>query len=116
MNQQLNPRERELVKAATQFKKRALNLMKADKLSEEHQQVVQACDKLLDQITAHAQTRTEIVRQHEELKKLVQDHAQCPRCQSNANLKFRSVDTTHEKGWKMNRYRCRRCNIDFTWN
>ena len=22
----------------------------------------------------------------------------------------------NEKGWKSNRYRCRRCNIEFTWN
>ena len=115
MNQHLNTRERELVRAATQFKKRAQNLIKAGKLEEEHQVVLQSCERLLEQVYSHAENRAVILQQHENLKKTVTDNARCPHCRSNANLKFKSVDTS-EKGWKMNRYRCRKCNLDFTWN
>ena len=115
MNQHLNTRERELVRAATQFKKRAQNLIKAGKLEEEHQIVLASCDRLLEQVYSHAENRAVILQQHENLKKTVTDNARCPNCRSNANLKLKSVDTS-EKGWKMNRYRCRKCNLDFTWN
>ncbi len=115
MNQQLNSRERELVKAANQFKKRAQSLIKAGKLSDEHQQVAAACDNLLQQVYNHAEYRSVILQQHESLKKIVKDNAECPRCHKSDQLKLKGVDP-NEKGWKMNRYRCRRCNIDFTWN
>jgi hypothetical protein len=115
MNQHLNTRERELVKAALQFKKRAQNLMKAGKLEEAHQTVFDSCDRLMEQVYTHAQNRTLILQQHEELKKTVKDNARCPTCKSGAYLKLKGVDTS-EKGWKMNRYRCRRCHIEFTWN
>ncbi|MES2733762.1 MAG: hypothetical protein V4714_18595 [Bacteroidota bacterium] len=115
MNQQLNNRERELVKAANQFKKRAQNLIKSGKLEEEHQKVAEACNNLLQQVYTHAENRTLILLQHDNLKKTIQDHAQCPSCKSNAHLKLRGIDP-NEKGWKMNRYRCRRCNLEFTWN
>ena len=111
----LNTRERELVKAANQFKKRAQNLVKAGKLTEEHFKVVAACDQLLDQVHQHAERRATIEAQHEQLRKLVQDNAQCPRCKTNANLKLAGV-FTDEHGWKLNKYRCRRCNIEFVWN
>lgn len=115
MNQQLNPRERELVKAATQFKKRAQNLIRAGKLEEEHRKVLEACDKLLEQVYSHAENRAIILQQYENVKKTVQDNAKCPKCHSNAYLKLRGTDP-NEKGWQMNRYRCRRCNLEFTWN
>ncbi len=110
-----NARERELVKAANQFKKRAQNLVKAGRLTEEHLQVVAACDQLLTQVNQHAERRAIIEAQHEQLKKLVHDNAQCPRCKSNAHLKPAGV-FADEHGWKMNKYRCRRCNIEFVWN
>lgn len=115
MNQQLNNRERELVKAANQFKKRAQRLIETGKLDEAHRTVAEACDRLLEQVYAHADNRALILQQHEHLKKTVHDNAKCPKCQSGAMLKFKSTDT-NEKGWKMNRYRCRRCNLEFTWN
>lgn len=115
MNQYLNTRERELVKAAIQFKKRAQNLIKAGKLAEEHTVVAETCDRLLEQVYAHAENRTFIIEQHENLKKSVHDNAYCPRCKTNSYLKLRGVDT-NEKGWKMNKYICRRCHIEFIWN
>lgn len=111
----LNARERELVKAANQFKKRAQNLVKAQKLNEEHLKIVTACDQLLAQVHHHAGQRAAVEEQHEQLKKLVQDNAQCPRCNRNDYLKPAGV-FTNEQGWKMNKYRCRRCNIEFVWN
>jgi hypothetical protein len=110
-----NSRERELIKAANQFKKRAENLVKAGKLSEEHLKVISACDQLTEQIRVHASKRSLIEQQHDQLKKLVQDHAQCPRCKTSVQLKLAGV-FTNEQGWKMNKYRCRRCNIEFVWN
>lgn len=115
MNQHLNTRERELVKAAVQFKKRAQNLIKAGKLAEEHTVVAETCDRLLQQVYAHAENRAFIIEQHENLKKSVQDNAECPRCKSKANLKSRGVDI-NEKGWRMNKYICRRCHVEFIWN
>jgi rubredoxin len=115
MNQHLNTRERELVKAANQFKKRAENLIKSGKLSPEHFTVLESCDKLLAQVYSHAENRTIILQQYEHVKKLVQDNAQCPKCKSNKYLKLRSV-FTNEQGWKMNKYNCRRCHLEFVWN
>lgn len=115
MNPHLNTRERELVRAATQFKKRAQNLIKAGKLEPEHQVVSESCDRLLEQVYAHAENRAVILQQYEHLKQTVKDHARCPNCQGQSNLKLKGVATS-EKGWKMNRYRCRKCNIEFTWN
>lgn len=77
--------------------------------------MLESCDRLLEQVYVHAENRAVILQQHESLKKTVKDNAKCPNCRSSANLKFKSVDTS-EKGWKMNRYRCRKCNLDFTWN
>jgi hypothetical protein len=111
----LNARERELVKAANQFKKRAQNLVKAQKLNEEHLKIVEACDQLLAQVHHHAERRAAVEDQHEQLKKLVQDNAQCPRCKRSDYLRLAGI-FTNEQGWKMNKYRCRRCNIEFVWN
>ncbi len=55
------------------------------------------------------------MQQHENLKKIVRDNAECPKCKRSDQLKPKGLDP-NEKGWKMNRYRCRRCNIAFTWN
>ena len=115
MNHSLNTRERELAKAANQFKKRAQQLMQAGKLDPAHQTVSDACDRLLEQVYTHAENRTLILLQYENLKKTVQDNARCPKCGSSTHLKLRGTDA-NEKGWKMNRYRCRRCHLEFTWN
>ena len=63
----------------------------------------------------HADNRALIQQQREQLSKLVKDNAVCPKC--NTSDKLRHVGTEkNEKGWKSNRYKCRKCNIQFTWN
>ncbi|MBA3665831.1 MAG: hypothetical protein H0W61_16740 [Bacteroidetes bacterium] len=53
--------------------------------------------------------------EREQLKGLVKDNARCPKCESNEQLKLVGVDK-NEKGWKSNKYKCRRCNIEFVWS
>ena len=74
-----------------------------------------SCDRLLEQVYVHAENREVILLQYEHLKQTVKDNARCPNCRGQANLKLKGVETS-QKGWKMNRYRCRKCNIAFTWN
>jgi hypothetical protein len=115
MNQLLNANEKELVKLVTFFKKRAARLMQEGKLSEEHQQVISACDNLVEKLNIHATTRDLILRQREELAAQIKDNALCPKCGRNTHLKLVG-NRKHEKGWKHNVYKCRRCNIEFNWN
>lgn len=115
MTPKYNADERELIKLIHFFKKQADKLVKEGKLDEDQNQVKDACEKLLVRLEEHVINREEVTEQREKLKTIVQDNAQCPQCNQNSHLKFISVDT-HAKGWKCNRYRCRRCNIEFTWN
>lgn len=111
----LKPNEREVIKLTNHFGKRAEKLIKAGKLSAEHQQVSESCEKLAAQIYAHAAAREQILQKREKLLKIVQDNAACPKCNKPSHLKL--VGTAkHEKGWKSNKYKCRRCNLAFTWN
>ncbi|HYG49912.1 MAG TPA: hypothetical protein VD905_03370 [Flavobacteriales bacterium] len=106
--------ERELVNLVTFFKKRVNKFMEQGKLGEEYKQLIESCDKLTGALGAHAERRNKVQEQREQLKKLVKDNAVCPKCNSNENLKHTGVDT-NEKGWKSNKYKCRRCNIEFVW-
>jgi phage terminase small subunit len=115
MNPHLKDNERELVKLVNHFKKRSEKLIDEGKLGEEHRQVGEACERLVTKLDQHAQGRTRILEQREALKHLVKDNAVCPKCNTMGHLKHMG-EVTHEKGWKNNRYRCRRCNIEFTWN
>lgn len=115
MNKNFKPNERELVKVATFFKKESKRLISEGKLGEEHKKVEQAVDRFLEQINSHANARAFILEQREALKKLVKDDAQCPTCSKKDMLKLVGTEK-NEKGWKSNRYKCRRCNIEFTWN
>lgn len=115
MNPHFKDNERELVKLVNHFRKRAEKLIKEGKLSDEHTQVSEACERLVAKLDLHAQGRARIMEQRDALKNLVKDNAVCPKCSSVNHLKF-TGEVTHEKGWKNNRYRCRRCNIEFTWN
>ncbi len=115
MNPNLKSNERELVKVATFFKKESKRLIEEGKLGEEHQKVEQAVDQFIEHINRHADTRKSILDQREALEQLVKDDAQCPTCNKRDMLKFVGVES-NEKNWKSNRYRCRRCNIEFTWN
>jgi transposase-like protein len=115
MNKNFKTNERELVKVATFFKRQSKKLIAEGKLSEEHQKVEEAVDKFVEQMNNHADSRAFILDQREQLKKLVKDNAECPSCHSSNMLKLVGVEK-NEKGWKSNRYKCRKCNIEFTWN
>ncbi|MEX1240225.1 MAG: hypothetical protein WEB30_10925 [Cyclobacteriaceae bacterium] len=115
MNKHLKPNERELVKVATFFKKQSKKLIAEGKLGEENKKVEEAVDRFIEHMNHHANTRAFILEQREYLEKLVKDNAQCPQCQSRDMLKLIGSEK-NEKGWKSNRYKCRKCNIAFTWN
>jgi hypothetical protein len=115
MNKNFKSNERELVKVATFFKKQSKKLIAEGKLGEEHKKVEDAVDKFVEQMNHHADSRAFILDQREQLKKLVKDNAECPSCHSSNMLKLVGVEK-NDKGWKSNRYKCRKCNIEFTWN
>lgn len=115
MDQELKPEERELVKLVHYFKKRAEILIIENKLDDDYRQMLDTCDKLTEQLHAHAKNRQTVLAEREQLQSLVKDNAKCPSCSSNEMLKVIGVDT-NEKGWKSNKYKCRRCNITFVWN
>lgn len=113
--EKLKENERELIKLVNFFSRRAQKLMNEGKLGAEHSEVSRACEHLITQLNAHAVLREQVLLRRDELKSVVKDDAACPKCNSNNFLKKVDIDL-HEKGWKCNRYRCRRCNIEFTWN
>lgn len=115
MNKHFKANERELVKVATFFKKKSKQLIAEGKLGEENKQVAEAVDRFIEHMNNHANSRAMIMEQREYLKKLVKDNAQCPQCHSGNMLKLAGTEK-NEKGWKSNRYKCRKCNIYFTWN
>jgi hypothetical protein len=115
MEQNLKPEERELVKLVQYFKKRAQILIAEDKLDDEYRQMMETCDKLIEQLNLHARNRGLILAEREQLENMIKDNARCPKCSSNEKLKLSGTDT-NEEGWKSNKYKCRRCNIEFVWN
>jgi hypothetical protein len=115
MNKHFKPNERELVKVATFFKKRSRQLIELGKLGEEHKKVEEAVDRFVEQMESHANARAFILEQRQSLLKLVKDNAACPSCHKRDMLKLVGSEK-NEKEWKSNRYKCRRCNIEFTWN
>ena len=115
MNKNFKANERELIKVATFFKKESRKLIAEGKIGEENKQVEEAVDRFIQHMNDHANTRALIMEQREYLRKLVKDNAKCPQCHSNDMLKPAGTEA-NEKGWKSNRYKCRKCNIYFTWN
>ena len=115
MNKNFKPNERELIKIATFFKKQSKKLIAEGKLGEENEQVAEGVDRFIEHMNNHANTRAFILEQRDYLEKLVKDNAQCPQCHSSNMLKLAGAEK-NEKGWKSNRYKCRKCNIYFTWN
>lgn len=115
MNKNFKPNERELIKVVIFFKKQSKKLIAEGKLGAEHKNVEDAVDRFVDHMNNHANTRAFILEQRESLKKLVKDNPQCPQCHTNNMLKLVGSEK-NEKGWKSNRYKCRKCNITFTWN
>jgi hypothetical protein len=115
MNKHFNQQERDLVKLSTYFKKQSKKLIDEGKLGEEHRSVEDAVDRFLEHLENHANTRAFVLEQRDYLNKLVKDNALCPSCHTNDKLKLVGFER-NEKGWKSNRYKCRKCNIEFTWN
>jgi hypothetical protein len=109
------PHERELIKVANYFKRQSKKLIGEGTLGEEHRQVEEAVDKFIAQMTDHANIRSSILQQRDYLNKLIKDNAECPKCHTKDMIKLVGTDK-NEKGWKSNRYKCRKCNIQFTWN
>lgn len=107
--------ERELIKLIGFFKKRAQKMLDENKAGEEYRLLMETCDKLVDQINLHAKHRHLVLSSREQLKKMVRDNAQCPKCTRSTHLKLVGVDKSPE-GWKSNKYKCRRCNIEFVLN
>jgi dsDNA-binding SOS-regulon protein len=115
MNQNLKPEERELVKLVQYFKKRAEVLIIENKLDDEYHQMLDTCDKLVEQLDQHAKNRQVVLAEREELQGMIKDNVKCSKCASNELLKVIGFDT-NPQGWKSNKYKCRRCNIAFVWN
>lgn len=115
MNKHFKPNERELVKVATFFKKQSRKLIAEGRLGEENKKVEEAVDRFIEHMENHANTRAFVLGQRDYLKKLVKDNPQCPQCHSRDMLKLVGSEK-NDKGWKSNRYKCRKCNILFTWN
>jgi hypothetical protein len=115
MNKHFKPNERELVKVATFFKRQSKKLIGEGKLGEENKNVEQAVDRFIEEMERHANTRAFILEQRDYLSKLVKDNPVCPHCNTNDKLKLVGSEK-NEKGWRSNRYKCRKCNIQFTWN
>ena len=111
MEVNFNADERELIRLVTFFQKQS------ERLSEEesYPQMIETCDRLLEQLQIHARNRQMVLDAREQLSGLVQDNAACPQCESASNLKNVGVDLSTQ-GWKNNKYRCRGCNIEFVWN
>jgi hypothetical protein len=115
MDQNLKQEERELVKLVHFFKKRAGILTIENKMEEEYRLLLETCDKLVEQLELHAKNRATVMSEREQLQSMVRDNARCPSCKQADLLKIIGTDA-NEKGWKSNKYKCRRCNISFVWN
>lgn len=115
MDLSLKPEERELIKLVNYFKKRGEILIIENKLGDEYKQMLETCDKLVEQLSIHARNRQQVLLEREQLQGMVKDNAQCPSCKSNTHLKIIGTEK-NAKGWKSNKYKCRRCNITFVWN
>lgn len=115
MNTDLNAAEREVVKLIGLFKKRAEKLSGENKPEESFDQLIETCNKLLEQIDLHATKRKAILQDRVQLENLVKDNARCPKCSKADKLKLTGTDKSAE-GWVSNKYKCRNCNIEFVWN
>lgn len=115
MSNNLTADERDLVRLVQYFKKKAESFTEEERTGGEFVQMMETCDKFVEQLTFHAQNREIVLAEREQLQKLVRDNAQCPKCHKSANLKIIGTDKSSE-GWISNKYKCRACNIEFVWN
>jgi hypothetical protein len=112
--EEYKPDERELIRLVRFFKKRAASLLQEGKLDTSNGDVIGACERLLDSLGQHAEYRSKVLATRSYLEGMINDNAVCPKCNTSAQLKKVGVEPDTQ-GWKYNRYRCRRCNIEFTW-
>lgn len=115
MDAELKPEEKELVRLVNYFRKRGEVLIIENKLGDEYKQMLETCDKFVEQLEKHARIRQAVLEEREQLSNVVKDNAKCPECESNAQLKVIGTET-NDKGWQSNKYKCRKCNITFVWN
>jgi hypothetical protein len=115
MDKHFRNNERELVKIANYFKRQSRKLIAEGKLGEEHKKVEEAVDRFVEHMNQHVANRVAILEQRAFLQKLVKDNPECPSCHTSDKLKLVGTEK-NEKGWRSNRYKCRKCNIAFTWN
>lgn len=115
MSHNLKENERELIKQVNYFKKRTEKMITEGKLGDEHKELISSCEKLVETLNIHASKREEVISQRESLKNIIKDNAACPKCGKNSFLKIVGIDTS-DNGWKCNKYKCRKCNIEFVWS
>jgi hypothetical protein len=115
MSQLLKDNEKELIKLVGFFKKQAEKRKLEEQQDADYDQLIATCDKLVEQMHIHARNREIILAEREQLKNLVKDNAECPKCGKANQLKVSGMDKS-EEGWKSNKYKCRRCNIEFVWS
>lgn len=113
MNNILNSEEKELIKLANYFKKSAEKLINEGRLGEENREVISACNNLIEKLYIHAKYRQEVLDNRENLKKVIKDNATCPKCESNSFIKY--IGVSKEEEMSFNKYKCRKCNIQFVW-
>jgi len=114
MNKNFKANERELVNVVTYFKRQSKKLVSEGKLGEENRQIEQTVDRFIEQINSHADVRAAILEQRKQLNTIVKDDVVCPKCRTKDMIKLVGTEK-NEKGWRSNRYKCRKCNIQFTW-
>jgi hypothetical protein len=109
----LTAEERELIRLVNFFKKKVKSFVREEEAN--YTELIETCEKLIEQINIHAKMRDTVLQEREQLKKLIKENAHCPKCHKNAHLKLVGTDKSPQ-GWKSNKYRCKRCNIEFVWN
>jgi hypothetical protein len=114
MKTSFNQEERQLLKLMEFFKKRAEKL-EPSQSEVDYAQLIDTCNKMAEQLEIHAKNREIVLEEREKLKAMIKDNAKCPKCGKSDFLKKTGTET-NEKGWQSNRYKCRKDNIEFTWN
>ncbi|MEO5977347.1 MAG: hypothetical protein ABIS36_15350 [Chryseolinea sp.] len=115
MNKNFKSNERELINVVNYFKRKSKQMIASGAIDEQHRSIQETVDRFVEQINMHADQRAAILEQRKILEKIVRDDPSCPKCHSKDMIKLVGTEK-NDKGWKSNRYKCRKCNIQFTWN
>jgi len=114
VNKNFKQNERELVNVVSYFKRQSKKLIGEGKLGEEHRQIEETVDRFVEQMSSHADLRASILERRKQLNSIVKDDVVCPRCHTKDMVKLVGTEK-NDKGWRSNRYKCRKCNVQFTW-